>query len=163
MKKYEARQQTQITNHLEGYFKKRNETKLPSAKEKFTNTMGASLESSRPIMAPSVLSSNRASQRYSTYTLAPSVSSTHTISSASVQAEITTITTGLDKLENKKLASQRFVPSAEKSGELSKLALGAKLERALGRRLGGQDAVMRKKGTKASGEPEMSEKSELSN
>lgn len=33
----------------------------------------------------------------------------------------------------------------EKTELLSKLALGAKLERALGRRMGGQDAVMRKK------------------
>jgi hypothetical protein len=50
---------------------------------------------------------------------------------------------GLEKLENKKLASQRFVPTQEKIENQSKLALGAKLDRALGRRLGGQDAVMR--------------------
>jgi len=92
------------------------------------------------------LSSNRASQRYSTYTLAPSLApTTHSISSETIQAEIATITSGLDKLENKKLASQRFVPSQEKSENLSKLALGAKLERALDRRMEGQDAVMRKK------------------
>jgi hypothetical protein len=35
------------------------------------------------------------------------------------------------------------VPSQEKTENLSKLALGAKLERALGRRMGSQDAVMR--------------------
>ena len=35
------------------------------------------------------------------------------------------------------------MPSAQKTEDLSKLALGAKLERALGRRMGGQDAVMR--------------------
>lgn len=46
-------------------------------------------------------------------------------------------------MENKKLGQQRFVPTQEKSEHLSKLALGAKLERALGRRMGGQDAVMR--------------------
>jgi len=40
------------------------------------------------------------------------------------------------------------VPSAEKSEDLSKLALGAKLERALGRRMGDQDAVMPKKNKK---------------
>jgi hypothetical protein len=62
-----------------------------------------------------------------------------------VQHEISQITEGLEKLENKKLDSQRFVPSVEKTENLSKLALGAKLERALGRRLGGQDAVMRQK------------------
>jgi hypothetical protein len=80
--------------------------------------------------------------RYSTYSMAPTLVS---ISNDAVQAEITTITSGLEKLENKKLASQRFVPSKEKSENLSKLALGAKLERALNRRMSCQDAVMRKK------------------
>jgi len=97
-------------------------------------------------MAPS-LTSKRASNRYSTYsmatTLAPSVAVS--LSHDSVQQEINDITDGLEKLENKKLASQRFVPSKEKSENLSKLALGAKLDRALDRRLCGQDAVMRKK------------------
>lgn len=65
------------------------------------------------------------------------------LSSASAQQEIKDIEEGLEKLENKKLASQRFVPSQEKTENLSKLALGAKLERALGRRMGSQDAVMR--------------------
>ena len=76
-------------------------------------------------------------------TLAPSLAPSASPSVDSVQQEITQITENLDKLENKKLASQRFVPSVEKSENLSKLALGAKLERALDRRLGGQDAVMR--------------------
>lgn len=35
------------------------------------------------------------------------------------------------------------MPTEEKTEHLSSLALGAKLERALGRRMGGQDAVMR--------------------
>lgn len=106
--------------------------------------MGASLESSRPIMAPS-LASKRASTRFSTYSAAPSVADTvqTTLSSASAQQEIKDIEDGLDKLENKKLGAQRFVPTQEKTEHLSKLALGAKLERALGRRMGGQDAVMR--------------------
>lgn len=51
---------------------------------------------------------------------------------------------GLRRLENKRLEQQRFVPSAEKSENLSKLALGAKVERALRRRMTSQDAVMRK-------------------
>jgi hypothetical protein len=107
--------------------------------------MGASLESSRPIMAPS-LASKRASTRFSTYSMAPSVANTvmTSLSSASAHQEIKDIEEGLEKLENKKLATQRYVPTQEKSENLSKLALGAKLERALGRRMGGQDAVMRK-------------------
>lgn len=94
-------------------------------------------------MAPS-LASKRASNRYSSYsmatTLAPSLASSMTHDQT-----INEITEGLDKLENKKLTSQRFVPSQEKTENLSKLALGAKLERALNRRMCGQDAVMRKK------------------
>lgn len=106
--------------------------------------MGASLESSRPMMAPSV-ASKRASTRYSTYSTAPSVANTvkTSLSSASAQQEIKDIEEGLEKLENKKLDSQRFVPTQEKTENLGKLALGAKLDRALDRRMGGQDAVMR--------------------
>ncbi|KAF8853656.1 hypothetical protein BDZ45DRAFT_69291 [Acephala macrosclerotiorum] len=120
--------------------------------------MGTSLESSRPIMAPS-LASKRASTRFSTYSAAPSVANTvqTTLSSASAQQEIKDIEEGLDKLENKKLGQQRFVPTQEKSEHLSKLALGAKLERALGRRMGGQDAVMRERGV-AKGKGEENEK-----
>lgn len=61
--------------------------------------------------------------------------------------EITHIQTTLSKLSDKKLASQRYMPSQEKTESLSKLALGAKLDRALARRMGSQDAVMRVKDT----------------
>lgn len=67
------------------------------------------------------------------------------LTSDSAHQEIKDIEEGLDKLENKKLASQRFVMTQERAETQNKLALGAKLERALGRRMGGQDAVMRKK------------------
>lgn len=78
--------------------------------------------------------------------MAPTVATVATTSSCdTVTQELNIITEGLEKLENKKLASQRFVPTEKKSEDLSKLALGAKLERALDRRMGGQDAVMRKK------------------
>jgi hypothetical protein len=88
----------------------------------------------------------------STYSASPSFSSsTSTPTADTGRAEITQITQGLDRLENKHLAQQRFVPSAQKSEDLSKLALGAKLERALGRRMGDQDAVMPKKTKKPSG------------
>ncbi len=59
--------------------------------------------------------------------------------------EIQNIEKGLDRMENKALMQQRVVLSEEKSDNMSKLALGAKLERALDRRMTGQDAVMRKK------------------
>ena len=59
-------------------------------------------------------------------------------------AEIKELAQGLDRLESKRLQQQRYVPSTEKTDNLSKLSLGAKVERALGRRMTSQDAVMRK-------------------
>lgn len=98
------------------------------------------------------LTSARASARYSTYSTTPSLTPTTntvqtSLTSDSAVQEIKDIEDNLSKLENKKLSSQRFVLSQERSENLSKLALGAKLERALGRRMGGQDAVMRVKRT----------------
>lgn len=59
-------------------------------------------------------------------------------------ADIQNLSAGLERLENKPLLKQRFVPTPEKSDNLSKLALSAKVERALERRMTTQDAVMRK-------------------
>ena len=80
--------------------------------------------------------------RYSTYSVAPSFTPT-VRTTDSAQAEIRDIATGLDRMENKALSQQRVTLSEEKSANLSKLALGAKLERALDRRMTSQDAVMR--------------------
>lgn len=44
-------------------------------------------------------------------------------------------------MQDERLDKQRYVMSGNKSEEVSKLALGAKLERALGRRMTGQDAT----------------------
>ncbi|KAL8377450.1 hypothetical protein RB595_008232 [Gaeumannomyces hyphopodioides] len=102
--------------------------------------MPASLESARPIMAASA----RTSVRMSTYSMAPSCSPTvRTTDSAA--AEINDIEKGLQRMENKALAQQRVVLSEEKWANMSKLALGAKLDRALDRRMTSQDAVMRKR------------------
>jgi len=113
-------------------------------------------------MAPSV-SSKRTSKRYSTYSTSPSFATTNTncsnsqtlvsgseIANVTVSpevgmAEIRHVTQGLDRLENKHLQQQRFVPSLKKTDELSKLSLGAKVDRALGRRMSNQDAVFRVK------------------
>lgn len=80
----------------------------------------------------------------------PSVESIRTISHPTAQSEISTIKTQVDKLDqdSHKLGEQRYVPAPRKGEEMSKLALGAKLDRALGRRMESQDAVMRpRKGT----------------
>ncbi|EDN08172.1 predicted protein [Histoplasma mississippiense (nom. inval.)] len=80
-------------------------------------------------MAPSVSNSQRFSTISGTASLALS---DHTISSAmtgdSRLAEIKELGAGLERLENKPLSKQRFVPTAEKTDNLNKLALGAKVE-----------------------------------
>ncbi|KAJ5183185.1 hypothetical protein N7492_000801 [Penicillium capsulatum] len=105
-----------------------------------------SLESERPIMANAA---TRTSKRFSTVSGSPSLATsdrtTGSLPSGDPRvADITHLGDGLERLENKPLQAQRFVPTAEKTDNLNKLALGAKVERALGRRMTGQDAVMRK-------------------
>lgn len=51
-------------------------------------------------------------------------------------------------MQDERLDKQRYIMSGNKSEEVSKLALGAKLERALGRRMTGQDATFSGKKTK---------------
>lgn len=86
----------------------------------------------------------RASTRYSTYsnapTLAPSIAPSTTSSLDPRNADIKAWNAGLDRLEDKRLQQQRYVVSTEKNDDMNKLALGAKLERALGRRMSSQDA-----------------------
>ncbi|KAI0896386.1 hypothetical protein F4806DRAFT_61806 [Annulohypoxylon nitens] len=120
--------------------------------------MPTSLDSSRPIMAPSTIGSNRASARLSTYSTAPSLAAT-VQTTDSAQAEIRDIESGLARMENKALSQQRVVLSEEKAGNLNKLALGAKLDRALDRRMTSQDAVMRprNKSLNEKGDPEKQE------
>lgn len=89
------------------------------------------------------------SKRFSTVSGSPSVaSSDRTLANLPSGdprlAEVHNLRDGLERLENKPLQKQRFVPTAEKTDNLDRLALGAKVERALDRRMTGQDAVMRK-------------------
>ncbi|ATY67417.1 hypothetical protein A9K55_000440 [Cordyceps militaris] len=98
----------------------------------------------------------RTSVRYSTYSVTPSVTPTFATND-SAQAEFRDIASGLDRMENKALSSQRVALDEEKTDNLRKLALGAKLERALDRRMSSQDAVMRPRTKK----PVLSEKQQL--
>lgn len=75
--------------------------------------------------------------------MAPSMAPT-VLTSDSAQNEMRDIQSGFDRMENKALTSQRVVLSEEQSARMNKLALGAKLERALDRRMSSQDAVMRR-------------------
>ncbi|KAI9850414.1 MAG: hypothetical protein M1838_005691 [Thelocarpon superellum] len=103
------------------------------------------------MLAPSTLSSKRASTRFSTYSVSPSIAhSDGTVTTTSTTldpraAEIRDLTDGLYRLESQRLQQQRYTPSVEKTESLSQLALQAKLERALRRRMTSQDAVLRPK------------------
>lgn len=85
-----------------------------------------------------------------TPTLTPSIAPSH-LSTASSTAgdpkshDIKTWNAGFDRLEDKRLVQQRYTLTNEKTDDMSKLALGAKLDRALARRMSGQDAVFRPK------------------
>ncbi|KAJ4374116.1 hypothetical protein N0V83_002857 [Neocucurbitaria cava] len=114
--------------------------------------MTNSLESSRPMLANAA--GNRASTRMSTYsatpTLTPSIAPSHLSSTSSTSGDpksqdIKTWNAGFDRLEDKRLVQQRYMLTSEKTDDMSKLALGAKLDRALSRRMSGQDAVFRPK------------------
>lgn len=87
----------------------------------------------------------RASVRYSVYSTAPTVQTTSTSDSA--VAEIQNIGETIERLDkgNKRLSEQRVQLNTDQQTVFQKLALGAKLERALGRRMTSQDAVMRKR------------------
>jgi len=127
--------------------------------------MTNSLESSRPILANS--SNYRASTRLSTYsatpTLTPSIAPSHLSTASSTAgdpraADIKSWNAGFERLEDKRLQQQRYIVSTEKNENMSKLALGAKLERALGRRMTGQDAVFVLKHRKIESTDELDEK-----
>ncbi|EKV11859.1 hypothetical protein Pdw03_6850 [Penicillium digitatum] len=108
-------------------------------------TRHTSIDSECPMMAQS----NRNSKRFSTVSGSPSLAASDrtngTLPSGDPRiADIVYLHDGFGRLENEILNKQRFVPTEEKSNNLNKLALGAKVERALDRRMTGQDAVMRK-------------------
>lgn len=100
----------------------------------------------------------RASTRLSTFsvtpTLAPSIAPSHLSTESSLSPsekqsplaqDMSALHDTLQRLEEPRLTNQRYVASEGKKEEISKLALGAKLERALGRRMSSQDASFTKK------------------
>ncbi|KAI4122549.1 MAG: hypothetical protein LQ347_006467 [Umbilicaria vellea] len=98
------------------------------------------------------MASNRTSNRFSAYSGVSLAASENTINTTSSFTngdprllEIKKWTQVFDRLESKRLQQQRYVPTPQKVDSLSKLALGAKVEKALGRRMGNQDATMRVK------------------
>lgn len=102
----------------------------------------------------------RASVRFSTYSMASAAPTFRTTDSA--LAEISPIENSLDRLNdgNKELDSQRVELNEERREYFKKLALGAKLDKALGRRMSSQDAVFRPRAKSAPGSKALNEKSE---
>lgn len=111
-------------------------------------------------MSHATFKKTRASVRFSTYSMASTAPTFRTTDSAI--AEITPIEDSLDRLNvgNKKLDSQRVELNEERRDHFSKLALGAKLEKALGRRMSSQDAVFRPRAKSAPSSKALNEKSE---
>ncbi|KAJ2896177.1 hypothetical protein MKZ38_005784 [Zalerion maritima] len=96
-----------------------------------------------------------ATNRMSTYSMqAPSLAGTIQTTDSTV-SDIRTIATGLERMDNPKLSNQRVSLTEKKADDMKKLALGAKLDRALERRMVGQDAVMRPRG------PSLNEKEKM--
>jgi len=97
--------------------------------------------------------------RYSTYS---TPSTTDTLEGTTLTTVTAEIDEGLRRLDNARLSSQRYAPSDEKTELLAKLALSAKLERALRWRMSSQDAEFRGSSSTEQSPveaPEISEKS----
>lgn len=96
--------------------------------------------------------------RLSTYSASPSFNSISTATSDFGMQEIKQLSQGLKRLENKPLSEQRFVPSEAKKDSMSKVSLGAKVERALSRRMSNQDYIRKEPAVKRG---ELSEKKSI--
>ncbi|KAK9238529.1 hypothetical protein V1525DRAFT_431730 [Lipomyces kononenkoae] len=87
----------------------------------------------------------------SSLTCVPSPSSSTASASTVVSVDKTTILSSiaetLERMESKPLMDQRYKPSAEKLDTFNNLALIAKIEKALGRRLTSQDFVPNNNGS----------------
>ncbi|KAK3720104.1 hypothetical protein LTR37_003927 [Vermiconidia calcicola] len=133
------------------------------ASARFSTYSGA--PSLQPSLAPTMESSSNRSARTSQATnLSPQnlseksrgsvYGSTDTTAQASTStlgsndpksADLKSWCGALERMQDKRLEQQRYTMSRSKSDEVSKLALGAKVERALSRRMSSQDATFKVK------------------
>jgi len=107
-----------------------------------TPTLTPSVAPSRLSCAPSLAQSDAPSEAHSEHT---TTSMTPSEKQSPLVQDIRTLASGLARLDQPKLQNQRYEVSENKKEDMSKLALGAKLDRALGRRMVGQDASFSKK------------------
>lgn len=94
-----------------------------------------------PPRAPQSTTAGASSSRAGMH--ASSLSLDSTSAADAREADIQSFARLLDKLAEPRLDRQRYVMSGHKTEEVSKIALGAKVERALSRRMTGQDAAFR--------------------
>lgn len=134
-----------------------NNSKQASRNSARLSTYSAGAPSIQPSLAPTYSTANpsaRTSQATTAYLhpnldslnekqpYAVSNTSTTTLGSSDPKsADIKSWSGALERMQDERLDKQRYVMSGNKSEEVSKLALGAKVERALARRMVGQDAV----------------------
>lgn len=109
-------------------------------------SLAPTYESSQPSARNSHLTTTAPLNEKKMYTN-PDLASTSTLSSTSdpKSADIKSWSGALERMQDARLDKQRYVMSDGKGEEVSKLALGAKVERALSRRMVGQDATFRSK------------------
>ncbi|KAK0273361.1 hypothetical protein LTS00_015843 [Friedmanniomyces endolithicus] len=108
------------------------------------------IQTSQPNEKPGTLIHNNTTTSSSRmYSAAPAaLESSSTLSSSDPKAaDLKSWSGTLERMQDVRLDKQRYVMSGNKSDEVSKLALGAKVERALARRMTSQDAVFRVKRT----------------
>lgn len=80
------------------------------------------------------------------YGIDPAASSTTLGSTDPRTQDIKSWGLGFERMQDERLEKQRYIMSGKKDDEVSLVALGAKVERALGRRMTGQDAVFTPRG-----------------
>ena len=90
-------------------------------------------------------SSNEKSSGSTMYSNSNQSSSTISTNNDGKSADLKQWAGTLSRMQDARLDQQRYVMTDKKSDEVSQLALGAKVERALARRMTGQDATFRKK------------------
>jgi hypothetical protein len=144
------------TNHQQ------HQTQQPAAR--FSTYSGA--PSLQPSLAPTDNTTSRSTPRYhkksssssssnnntTMYSQQTSNGSSSTLAQDPKTADIKSWSAGFERMQDARLEKQRYVMSGNKSEEVSKLALGAKLERALGRRMTGQDATFSQRKKSINGE-----------
>ena len=108
-------------------------------------SLAPTYESSQPSARNSHVTASAQTSEKAIYTN-PDLASSSTLSASDPKsADIKSWSGALERMQDARLDKQRYVMSDNKGEEVSKLALGAKVERALSRRMVGQDATFKSK------------------